>query len=265
MYEMPISYHRILMRLEKQEQRLLSRRSFSPFAAQTQALRARIPYTVQSNLERAFEKAFALLFGPEGTRFLEHTYAKGKLETQARQWESPLSPNQARNQLSELSRKTALTTALENTAAGVEGTVLGVLGIGLPDIPVLLAWLLRALYQSAARYGFRYDSPAERVYLLLVLQGALTDGEQRRTFSRRADRLGRALDHGWEADYDLAAETRAAAVLLSERLLLVKFIQGMPLVGIVGGPANLSLSSAVNQYGGLKYKKRFLERKVRGL
>ena len=265
MKEMPVSYHRILMRLEKQEQRLLSRPSFTPFSAQAEALRARIPYAVQSNLERAFEKAFSLLFGPEGTRFLEHTYAKGKLEAQAQRWEAPLSPNAARKQLAALRRKTALTSSLENTAAGVEGVVLGVLGIGLPDIPVLLAWLLRSLYQNAARYGFPYDTPAERVYLLLVLQGALTEGEQRRAFSRRADRLGRALDHGWNTEYDLEPEMRAASALLAERLLLVKFIQGMPIVGVVGGAANLSLSRAVNKYGGIKYKKRFLERKVRGL
>ena len=265
MKEMPISYHRILMRLEKQEQRLLSRRTFSPFSAQLDVLRARIPHTVQFNLERAFEKAFSLLFGPEGTRFLEHTYAKRKLETQAQRWERPLSPAQARKQLSELKRSAALTSSLENAAAGVEGVVLGVLGIGLPDIPVLLAWLLRSLYQNAARYGFSYDSPAERVYLLLVLQGSLSEGEQRRGFSRRADRLGRALDHGWDAEYNLEVEMRAASALLADRLLLVKFIQGMPVVGVVGGAANLSLSSAVNKYGTLKYKKRFLERKVRGV
>ena len=265
MKEMPLSYHRILMRLEKQEQRLLRHRSLVPFSAQMDALRARIPHSVQLNLERAFEKAFSLLFGPEGTRFLEHTYAKRKLEAQAMQWERPLSPDQARRKLSELKRTAALTTSLENTAAGVEGVVLGVLGIGLPDIPVLLAWLLRSLYQNAARYGFSYDSPAERVYLLLVLQGALTEGEQRQTFSRRADRLGRALDHDWKADYNLEVELRAAAALLAERLLLVKFIQGMPVVGVIGGAANLSLSRAVNQFGTLKYKKRFLERKVRGL
>ena len=58
---------------------------------------------------------------------------------------------------------------------------------------------------------------------------------------------------------------RTAAILLSERLLLVKFIQGLPIVGIVGGAANLSLSGAVTRYGTIKYKKRFLERKVRGL
>ena len=265
MKEMPVSYHRILMGLEKKEQRLLNRASFSPLAGTMEGLRSRIPYSLQSNLERAFEKAFALLFSPEGTRFLEHTYARRTLEQQAHQWESPLSPAQARKALGQLNRSAGLTTAVENTAAGVEGAVLGLLGIGLPDIPVLLSWLLRSLYQNATRYGFSYDSPAERVYLLLVLQGALTEGDTRRALSARADRLGRALDHGWETEYDLDVEMRAASALLSDRLLLVKFIQGLPLVGVVGGAANLSLSGAVARYGTLKYKKRFLERKVRGL
>ena len=66
-------------------------------------------------------------------------------------------------------------------------------------------------------------------------------------------------------EYDLDLETRSAAALLSDRLLLVKFVQGLPIVGVVGGATNLSLSGAVNQYGTMKYKKRFLERKVRGL
>ena len=265
MKEMPVSYHRILMRLEQKEQRMLRRTSPAPLAGTVEKLRRRIPYTVQYNLERAFEKAFSLLFSPEGKRFLEHTYARRTLEANALQWESPLSPAQARKALSQLNRSAGLSAAVDNTAAGVEGALLGLLGIGLPDIPVLLAWLLRSLYQNSTRYGIPCDSPAEQVYLLLVLQGALTDGDTRRTLSQRADRLGRALDHGWPVEYDPEAELRAAAALLSDRLLLVKFVQGLPIVGIVGGAANLSLSGAVTRYGTMKYKKRFLERKVRGL
>ena len=265
MKEMPISYHRILMRLEKKEARLLRRPSFSPLAGQMEKLRARIPNTVRSNLEYAFEKAFSLLFGPDGTRFLEHTYARKKLERQAQSWESPLSPTQAKQVLSSLERGSGLGGRVESVAAGVEGVALGLLGIGLPDIPVLLAFLLRSLYQNATRYGFSYASPAERVYLLLLLQGSLSEGDERRALSIRADRLGRALDHGWETQFDLDSEIRKTAVMLSERLLLVKFIQGLPLVGAVGGLSNLPLSSAVAEFGGLKYKKRFLERKVRGL
>jgi hypothetical protein len=228
-------------------------------------IRTRIPNSVRSNLEYAFEKAFSLLFGPEGTRFLEHTYARKKLEQQFRSWETPLSPTQARKTLSAMERGAGLTGAVEQAAAGAEGVALGLLGIGLPDIPVLLAWLLRSLYQTATRYGFSCNSPAERVYLLLVLQGALSEGEARIALSARADKLGRAIDHGWAADFHPEEEIRKTSVLLSERLLLVKFIQGFPVVGALAGLSNLSMSSAVSEYGALKYRKRFLERKVRGL
>lgn len=265
MQVMPPSYHRILTRLEAREKRLLNRRSFSPLSAPAEKLRAKIPNTLRSSLEFAFEKAFSLLFSPEGKRFLEHTYARKKLEAQAERWQSPLTPAQARRALVDMERTTALTRPLESAAAGVEGVALGLLGVGLPDIPVLLAWLLRSLYQDAARYGFPLTCDGERVYLLLLLQGTLTDGEERRELSRRADRLGRAIDHGWDYDAALAVELRKTSALLSDRLLVVKFVQGLPLVGALGGLSNLSISAAVSEYGGMKYKKRFLEKKVRGL
>ena len=65
--------------------------------------------------------------------------------------------------------------------------------------------------------------------------------------------------------FDPDEEIHKTAALLSERLLLVKFIQGLPVVGALGGLSNFTLSGAVSEYGTLKYKKRFLERKVRGL
>ena len=112
MKEMPVSYHRILMRLEQKEQRMLRRTSPAPFAAPMEKFRARIPYAVQYNLERAFEKAFSLLFSPEGKRFLEHTYAKRTLEENASRWERPLSPSQARKALAQLNRSAGLTAAV---------------------------------------------------------------------------------------------------------------------------------------------------------
>jgi len=262
---MPPSYHRILARLETKEARLLRRPAFSPLSAPVERLREKIPNTLRASLEFAFEKAFSLLFSPEGERFLEHTFSKKKLDAQAGLWQAPLSPAQARKALRDMERTAALTRPLETAAAGVEGVALGLLGVGLPDIPVLLAWLLRSLYQDAARYGFSPDSDGERVYLLLLLQGALSGGEERRALSLQADRLGRALDHGWACEVSLPAQLRKSAALLSDRLLVVKFIQGLPLVGAAGGLSNLSISAAVSEYGGMKYKKRFLEKKVRGI
>lgn len=266
MKEVPVSYHRILDRLEREERRLLNRKPLLSMAAQKDALEQKIPPAVRNTLEGAFQKAFSALFGPGGTRLVEHTYSRHKLEEGHRIWEEGLSPGEARRELRRMERRGMVSRGLERYAAGAEGTVLGLLGIGLPDIPVLLGVLLRSLYQSAARYGFSYESPEERVYLLLLLRGALSEGEARRAYSRRADDLGRALDHGWPTSCDfLEKEMGETARVLADRLLLVKFVQGLPLVGAVGGAANLSLSGRVSRFGALKYEKRFLERKVRGL
>lgn len=265
MKELPVSYQRILTRLEAKEARLLRHRPISPLEPWSEAIRGKIPPTLSSTLEKAFSGAFALLMGPNGTTFLERTYARRGLDRKAALWEQPLSPAQARKLLRDMERQRTAGTGLDSLLAGAEGTVLGLLGIGLPDIPVFLAWLLRSLFQNGRRYGFPCESDAERVYLLLLLRGSLTAGEEREALSRRADRLGRALDHGWETSFQLEDEIAETARLLSDRLLLVKFIQGLPLVGVVGGVSNLSLSAAVGRYGAIKYKKRFLERKVRGL
>ena len=89
------------------------------------------------------------------------------------------------------------------------------------------------------------------------------EGEERAVLSRRADRLGRALDHGWPAEPDLEAETDAASRALAGRLLTAKFVQGLPLVGAVGGAVNLTMYRRVSSYGARKYRKRFLERRAR--
>lgn len=265
MKEMPVSYHRILDRLEREEGRLLNRKPLLSLDAQKAELEQKIPPAVRNTLEGAFQKAFSALFGPGGTWLVERTYAKQKLEEGHRVWEKNLSPGEARRELRRIERQGMASRGLERCAAGAEGTVLGLLGVGLPDIPVFLGVLLRSLYQSAARYGFSYESAEERVYLLLLLRGALSEGEERRGYSRRADDLGRALDHSWPTSCRLEAEVAETAKVLADRLLLVKFVQGLPVVGAVGGAANMSLSGRVSRFGALKYKKRFLERKVRGL
>ena len=263
MKDMPVSYTRLLSRLEKQEARLLKDGLTLP-RVET-GLEEKIPPKARQALEAAFCRAFQTVFGPGGAGLVEKTIPLGRLELEQRLWEGKLSPREERSLLREMERGRRRSQAGQVLAAGAEGTALGLLGIGLPDIPVLLALLLRSLYQSALRYGFSYERGEERTYVLLLLQGALSQGEERRDLSRRADQLGRAIDHGWPVSVDLEGETRDAAALLSQKLLAVKFVQGLPVVGAVGGMVNFSAAGRVSRWGALKYKKRFYEKKVRGL
>ena len=263
MNELPVSYVRLLSRLERQEARLM--RDGLPLPRVETGLEGRIPPKARQALEAAFFRAFQTLFGPGGARLVEKTIPLERLGLAQRLWAGELTPGEGRALLRQMERGRRRSQAGQVLAAGAEGTALGLLGIGLPDIPVFLALLLRSLYQSALRYGFSYESEEERTYVLLLLQGALSQGEERRDLSRRTDQLGRAIDHGWPAAVDLEEETRAAAVLLSHKLLAVKFVQGLPVVGAVGGAVNFSAAGRVARWGALKYKKRFYEKKVRGL
>ena len=264
MKDMPVSYQRLLLRLERQEARLLRGGRDAP-AGGSSELEKKIPPAVREALESAFFQAFRTLFRPESTRLIEKTVPTERLHMAWKSWQGELQPREERELLRQMERDRRRSRTGETLAAGAEGTMLGLLGIGLPDIPVLLALLLRSLYQSALRCGFSYESPEERVYLLLLLQGALSQGEERRALSGRADRLGRALDHGWPVSVDLENETGAAAALLARKVVRLKFVRGCRLVGAVGGAGNLSLAGRVSRWGALKYKKRFLEKKVRGL
>lgn len=59
----------------------------------------------------------------------------------------------------------------------VEGIGLGALGIGLPDIVIWVSVLLRGVYETALKYGFDYDSPEEKLFILKMIETAMLSGE----------------------------------------------------------------------------------------
>lgn len=140
--------------------------------------------------------------------------------------------------------------------SGAEGTLLGLLGIGLPDIPLFTGVLLKSLYQMAARYGYGWDTPAERYYLLLLVQAPCP--------------MGRSWPHAprcWTSlpsppvrrrHYDQGTQIRRTASLLADRLLVMKFVQGIPILGMAGGISDALCLERVQRYAGLNYHRRFL-------
>ena len=51
------------------------------------------------------------------------------------------------------------------------------------------------------------------------------------------------------------------AALLSKELLYMKFLQGFPVVGAVGGAYDVIYMKQITEYSNLKYKHRFYEMK----
>ena len=68
------------------------------------------------------------------------------------------------------------------------------------------------------------------------------------------------LAEGEEA-FSFEEEVKRASSALSNGMLMAKFIQGLPLVGAVGGMSNPVVYQKVMQYASMKYKKRYLAAK----
>ena len=81
-------------KLEVQEQRFLQKRSEKRENILNQKLEEKIPPKLQETLDTAFAKAFALIF-EKGTRVIEKTYQRAKLEQdyQVRQYTADVKQN----------------------------------------------------------------------------------------------------------------------------------------------------------------------------
>lgn len=228
--------------------------------ALTDKMEEKIPEKLEKTLDAAFYKAFLLIF-EKGTGIIEKTLDGEELRTEFRvnDFRMAQKPNRkALRKMEQTSKKSQLFHAVATT---VEGIGLGALGIGLPDIPLFLAMLLRSIYETAASYGYAYRQREEQILILRIIAAALTDGAAK----RQADALVDAwLEHTEAEGRSFAEEVRLASEALSQAMLTAKFIQGLPLVGMAGGMYNPLLYRRVIYYARLKYKKRYLMEKRKG-
>ena len=49
---------------------------------------------------------------------------------------------------------------------------MGVLGIGLPDIPVFTGMILKNIYETALQYGSAMKAGKEKYFILLLIRGS---------------------------------------------------------------------------------------------
>lgn len=245
-------------RLEQKESGFLKGRQEKKDTLLNQKLEEKVPEKLQHTLDAAFAKAFIMIF-EKGTAIIEKTYKKEDLEKtyQVNQYTDEIRQN--RNSLRAFSRKAGVVGAANLALSGVSGIGLGALGIGLPDIPLFTGLILKNIYETALSYGYEYDSEEERYFVLLLIQGAVSYGDKLNEIN---DRVNEYIRTGQTPkEYSREKEIHKTARLLSKELLYMKFLQGIPIVGVVGGAYDVVYMKRVSSYANLKYWRRFLTAK----
>ena len=133
---------------------------------------------------------------------------------------------------------------------------MGLLGIGLPDIPIFTGMILRCIYEIAINYGFNYKSESEKYFILLLIEGAVSYGGHLEEVEHKIE--GFMNNSSFPADYVPEEQISRTSRMLSRELLYMKFLQGIPVVGAVGGAYDAIYMKQIAVYAKLKYQKRFL-------
>lgn len=242
-------------KLHKQELAFLEKREHKTDSKLTQVLAEKVPDNLQNTLDTAFSKAFCIVF-EKGVGVIEKTYKKDEIKQayQVNEYATHLNPN--RKSLKAFSKKASTSGNVNLMLSGVSGIGLGILGIGIPDIVVFTGLLLRSVYEIALNYGFEYESESEKRLILLLIQGALSHGEE-------LYRINGDINHyiatgSFREDVTMQSSIDKTAGCLSKELLYMKFLQGIPIVGAAGGAFDAIYMKQVVKYAELKYRRRFL-------
>jgi len=245
-------------RLEKQERKFLRSHNEKRENILNQKLEGKIPSGLQGMLDTAFAKAFALIF-EKGTGIIEKTYQKEKIKQDYQVQVYTAEVRKDAKSLRSFSKKSKEAGTKNLLLSGVSGAGMGVLGIGIPDIPVFTGMILKSIYETALHYGCKYDTKEERYFILLLIQGALSYAEQS---EETETKINTFICNGiCPADYDEKEQIDRTAGTLSKELLYMKFLQGIPIMGVIGGVYDAVYMKQICEYADLKYRRRFLNGK----
>jgi hypothetical protein len=243
-----------LNRISRAEERLRKQAHKESFKWRSD-LEKKVPGKVISNLQVVFRKAFEIIFD-KGTPLIEKTYKKEEIQKGFLVHDFAIDLEMSPKDLLALKASSELNNLISLSASAVEGISLGALGIGLPDIVLFISLILRGCYETALEHGFDYDSPAEKYFILTVLEGSMLKGDPWDTCNDLVDSMMDRLSAPSEEDFKLQLGHTSDAFAVD--MLLAKFIQGIPVVGVIGGLTNPVYYRKILKYVKLKYRKRYL-------
>ena len=251
---------RELLNLQLQEKKLVEVAKEAKLVNWKAALEKKIPEKVYAGLESAFCTGFSLVF-QQGRKIIELTYKKEELQRShaLRDWKVKTAAS--RRDLSQMKKSAQKSDTLNMAATTAEGVALGVLGVGLPDIVLFLTTLLKGIYETAIHYGFGYESKQEQYLILRMMEASLKTGRDWVRCNEKVDALLADMDIEVEEEV-FRHQLQKTASAFAVDMLLLKFIQGTPIIGILGGAANPVYYNKVMKYVQMKYRKRYLMKQL---
>ena len=245
-----------LLAVAQKEKRLREAAIYAKPAAWKTLLEEKIPDKVYDGLESAYCKGFSVVF-KQGRGIIEKGYSKEEIQAVHAVRDSAVQNKGSRRELRRMSRSSQQSDLINLAVTTLEGIGLGALGIGMPDIILFLGTLLKGVYETALNYGFEYESRQEQLLILKMLETALSSGPDWIRNNRTVDDM-LDLETVDITDHVFEDQIRQTASVFAMDMLLLKFIQGLPVVGILGGAANPVYYNKIMKYVQLKYKKRYL-------
>jgi hypothetical protein len=259
------TFEQQMKQLEKKENKLLNQSENqlmkSTITPIVNKIQNKIPGKLKSTLNTAFYKGFLLIF-EKGTSYIEKTYDKDKIETEYDINNYAVDKKADKRHMNRLDKQSTQSRMLNTSFSVVEGGVLGFFGVGLPDIPLFLSVVMKTLYEIALSYGFGYSTDEEKTYILLLICGAITKGDVQKKYDAEVEKLGAQIDQNIVSGVQVENQMKITSEVISDALLTAKFIQGIPIVGAVGGAVNYSIINRISSYAKVKYKKRYLKKKT---
>ena len=250
-----------LLAVEKREKKLQKAFVKAKNPAWKAALGEKIPKKVYTGLESTFCKGFSLVFN-QGRGIIEKSYSKEQLKDDHTIRDFAVQLKGGRKELKAVNKSAKRSDSLNMVVTTAEGLALGALGIGMPDIVLFISTLLKGVYETALNYGFDYELPEEQYMILNMMAASLITGEERPEWDDMID--GMIVEMPREVSRAVLEEQiRETASVFAMDMLILKFIQGLPVVGILGGVANPIYYNRVLKYVQLKYRKRYLLKQIK--
>jgi len=242
------------IKLIKAEEKFINHNLAEKEAGWQKKIEKYVPAKLSDTLNVAFYKAFGMIF-EKGTGVIEKTYNKEKREQDYKINEYAAELKNNRKTMKVFGKQAKASRNVNMAISAVEGVGMGAAGAGLPDIPVFLGVLLKSIYETALIYGFTYDSEQEQIFILKMIETALLHENE---LLENNDELNVWVEAPYLFDITKAEQIKRTSLVLANEMLYLKFIQGIPIVGIAGGLSDVVYQKKITDYVQMKYKRRFL-------